>query len=394
MSRLPARPGGWPPMRTRPGVMPRSRVSASDDRSRRRTSTRQHMPLTLASPSEAALIEADVRHPGRDARPRCLAGCPTVDLVRHPRCGDRPRPDGVPDRPPGSGSRDRIRDGVRHQRRRRVRPMTMAEAVAISAVVLVLAIVGFILLTSYNAIVALRQRIDKAWSNIDVILKQRHDELPNLVTAVRDLMAYERDVLVRVTEARAPIHRPRRSRSGRDLRGDERGGTVIVRRRRALPGSVITHERRGPAVGDRASRRECSQIGVSSTTTKCTGTTRRSPSFQAASSPRSSAGNPGPFFAVEAAETVGRTWTAAPMSEAEIDPPSMTCGSSVTARRNGPGLAARTSHSDIPLTPAGLDQAGGWRTGSDLTAFESCADEPVGARQADRDSRRFPRREP
>jgi LemA protein len=81
--------------------------------------------------------------------------------------------------------------------------MTMAEAVAVSAVVLVVAIVGFVLLTSYNAIVALRQRIDKAWSNIDVILKQRHDELPNLVTAGRDLMAFERDVLMRVTEARA-----------------------------------------------------------------------------------------------------------------------------------------------------------------------------------------------
>jgi LemA protein len=81
--------------------------------------------------------------------------------------------------------------------------VTIAEAVAISAVVLVLAIVGFVLLTSYNAIVALRQRIDKAWSNIDVILKQRHDELPNLVTAVRDLMAYERDVVTRVTEVRA-----------------------------------------------------------------------------------------------------------------------------------------------------------------------------------------------
>ncbi len=73
----------------------------------------------------------------------------------------------------------------------------------IAAVLLVALIVGFIVLTSYNAIVALRQRIDKAWSNIDVILKQRHDELPNLVTAVRDLMAFERDVLTRVTETRA-----------------------------------------------------------------------------------------------------------------------------------------------------------------------------------------------
>ena len=59
------------------------------------------------------------------------------------------------------------------------------------------------MLTSYNAVVALRQRIDKAWANIDVVLKQRHDQLPNLVAAVRGLMAYERDVLTRVTEIRA-----------------------------------------------------------------------------------------------------------------------------------------------------------------------------------------------
>jgi LemA protein len=75
--------------------------------------------------------------------------------------------------------------------------------VAVSAVVLVVFIIGFIVLTSYNAIVALRQRIDKAWSNIDVILKQRHDQLPNLVAAVRDYMAYERDALAQVTQARA-----------------------------------------------------------------------------------------------------------------------------------------------------------------------------------------------
>jgi LemA protein len=71
------------------------------------------------------------------------------------------------------------------------------------AVLLVLVIVGFIVLASYNDVVALRQRIDKAWSNIDVVLKQRHDQLPNLVAAVRGLMAYEKDVLTRVTELRA-----------------------------------------------------------------------------------------------------------------------------------------------------------------------------------------------
>ncbi len=90
--------------------------------------------------------------------------------------------------------------------------MSAPELAALFAVGVVVVVVGFIVLTSYNAVVALRQRIDKAWSNIGVILRQRHDQLPNLVEAVRDLMAFERDVLVRVTEARAayaptaPIH--------------------------------------------------------------------------------------------------------------------------------------------------------------------------------------------
>ena len=81
--------------------------------------------------------------------------------------------------------------------------MTPPDVAAIFAVVLVIGVAGFIVLSSYNAVVALRQRIDKAWSNIGVVLRQRHDQLPNLVAAVRGLMTYERDVLTRVTEARA-----------------------------------------------------------------------------------------------------------------------------------------------------------------------------------------------
>jgi LemA protein len=81
--------------------------------------------------------------------------------------------------------------------------MTAPVLAAAFAVFLVLAVAGYITLSSYNAVVALRQRIDKAWSNIGVVLKQRHDLLPNLVAAVRGLMTYERDVLTRVTELRA-----------------------------------------------------------------------------------------------------------------------------------------------------------------------------------------------
>ena len=81
--------------------------------------------------------------------------------------------------------------------------MTLPEVAAVFAVLLLAMIVGYIVLASYNDVVALRQRIDKAWSNIGVVLKQRHYQLPNLVAAVRGLMTYERDVLTRVTEARA-----------------------------------------------------------------------------------------------------------------------------------------------------------------------------------------------
>ena len=81
--------------------------------------------------------------------------------------------------------------------------MNLPALAALFAVGLVAAIAGYIVLASYNAIVALRQRIDKAWANIDVALKQRHDQLPNLVAAVRGLMTFERDVLAEVTRARA-----------------------------------------------------------------------------------------------------------------------------------------------------------------------------------------------
>ena len=81
--------------------------------------------------------------------------------------------------------------------------MTPASVAAAFAVVVVLLVVGFLGLATYNAVVDLRLRIDKAWSNIDVALKQRFDQLPNLVEAVRGVMAWEQDVLTEVAAARA-----------------------------------------------------------------------------------------------------------------------------------------------------------------------------------------------
>jgi LemA protein len=54
----------------------------------------------------------------------------------------------------------------------------------------------------YNTLVRLANNIDKAWSNIDVILKQRHDELPKLVQVCNSFMTHERDTLESVIKAR------------------------------------------------------------------------------------------------------------------------------------------------------------------------------------------------
>jgi LemA protein len=77
------------------------------------------------------------------------------------------------------------------------------EGAALFAVVLALGIIAFVVYATYNDVVALQQRIDKAWANINVVLKQRWDELPNLVEAVRDVMAFEQGVLTDVARLRA-----------------------------------------------------------------------------------------------------------------------------------------------------------------------------------------------
>jgi LemA protein len=72
--------------------------------------------------------------------------------------------------------------------------------------IILLVIVGVIILVGvliYNGLVTRRNRVDEAVGQIEVQLKRRHDLVPNLVAAVRDVMGFEQDVLTRVTEARA-----------------------------------------------------------------------------------------------------------------------------------------------------------------------------------------------
>jgi LemA protein len=81
--------------------------------------------------------------------------------------------------------------------------VTPLAGAALFAVALALVVALFLVLATYNAVVALQQRIDKAWANIDVLLKQRYDQLPALVAAVRGLLAFEQGVLTEVARARA-----------------------------------------------------------------------------------------------------------------------------------------------------------------------------------------------
>jgi LemA protein len=74
----------------------------------------------------------------------------------------------------------------------------------LAGLVIILVVVGLIayLLTIYNSLVRLKNDIDKAWANIDVLLKQRHDELPKLIETCKGYMQYEQKTFQLVVEAR------------------------------------------------------------------------------------------------------------------------------------------------------------------------------------------------
>jgi LemA protein len=69
-------------------------------------------------------------------------------------------------------------------------------------IVVIVALIGFVVLT-YNGLIQRRLRVDEAFAQISVQLKRRWDLIPNLVNAVKGYMDFEKDVLTKVTDARA-----------------------------------------------------------------------------------------------------------------------------------------------------------------------------------------------
>ena len=69
--------------------------------------------------------------------------------------------------------------------------------------IVIVVILGLFLVTTYNRLITLRQRVKEAWSDIDIQLKRRHDLIPNLVETVKGYAAHERGTFEAVTNARA-----------------------------------------------------------------------------------------------------------------------------------------------------------------------------------------------
>ena len=78
--------------------------------------------------------------------------------------------------------------------------------VMLTIAVFAIAVIGYFL-SIFNSLIALKNLIARSWANIDVLLKQRHDELPKLVSVCEGYMQHERAVFDKLIEARGALVR-------------------------------------------------------------------------------------------------------------------------------------------------------------------------------------------
>ncbi len=81
----------------------------------------------------------------------------------------------------------------------------------ITSIIFWAVVVGLVLyvISIYNHLVRLKHNVSKAWSNIDVLLKQRHDEIPKLVETCKQYMKFEQETLEKVMQARSRVSQAR-----------------------------------------------------------------------------------------------------------------------------------------------------------------------------------------
>ncbi|MBI4204254.1 MAG: LemA family protein [Betaproteobacteria bacterium] len=87
--------------------------------------------------------------------------------------------------------------------------MAIGTIVVLGALLVV--VIYFVMI--YNNLVQIKHNVSKAWANIDVLLKQRHDELPKLVETCKQYMKFEQETLEKVMEARSKVFAARETQN-------------------------------------------------------------------------------------------------------------------------------------------------------------------------------------
>jgi LemA protein len=77
--------------------------------------------------------------------------------------------------------------------------------IGLIVVIVIVVVLALVFIGVYNSLIRLRNRVDEAWSDIDVQLKRRSNLIPNLVETVKGYAAHEKEVFQKVTEARSAI---------------------------------------------------------------------------------------------------------------------------------------------------------------------------------------------
>ncbi len=78
-------------------------------------------------------------------------------------------------------------------------------------ILIILALVIIYCIITYNSLVSIKNNVAKAWANIDVLLKQRNDELPKLIDTCKAYMAHEAQTLEKVISARMGVDAARQT---------------------------------------------------------------------------------------------------------------------------------------------------------------------------------------
>ena len=78
----------------------------------------------------------------------------------------------------------------------------MLSSLVVPVIILLIVVYGVFI---FNQLVTLKHNVGKAWSNIDILLKQRHDELPKLVETCKQYMKFEQETLEKVMQARSQV---------------------------------------------------------------------------------------------------------------------------------------------------------------------------------------------